>query len=297
MTLRHLRIFIAVFQAGSITKAAQSLHMTQPAVTRAIQELEAYYGIRLFERIHRRLAVTQAGEAFYAYALHIADSFDRLETSMRNWDELGALRVGATMTIGHFVLPRVLLSFRQLHPRIRTKASISNGASLQQALLNNELDFAAMEGEVTDPLLHAERFAQDRLIPVLPPESALRNSSTALAALVDNPLLLRESGSAVRTALDRIFAAHGISAEPAMESISTQAIVQAVHLGLGISFLPEQLAASSVKSGFVATCSVTDESFRRDNFLVWHKHKYLTRSATEMMNLFREAVTKSETRE
>ena len=155
---------------------------------------------------------------------------------MRNWDELGVLRVGATMTIGHFVLPHVLLSFRQLHPRIRTKASISNGASLQQALLNNELDFAAMEGEVTDPLLHAERFAQDRLIPVLPPESALRDSSAALAALVDNPLLLRESGSAVRTALDRIFAAHGISAEPAMESISTQAIVQAVHLGLGISF-------------------------------------------------------------
>ena len=93
MTVRHMRIFLAVYRCGGITSAAQQLHMTQPAVTRAIQELESYYGVKLFERMGRRLPVTEVGKRFYSQAVHIVDLFDNMETSLRNWDALGVLRI------------------------------------------------------------------------------------------------------------------------------------------------------------------------------------------------------------
>ena len=99
MTLRHMKIFLAVYQTQHITKAAQQLRMTQPAVTRAIQEIESYYGIRLFERINRKLYITQTGTMFYTYAVHIVDSFDQMEKGLRDWDQLGLLRVGTTIAL------------------------------------------------------------------------------------------------------------------------------------------------------------------------------------------------------
>ena len=109
-----------------------------------------------------------------------------------------------------------------------------------------------------------------------------------MAATVQSPLLLREKDSAGRIFLDHIFALHELEADPILESISTLAILQAVHAGLGISFLPEPLIRDSIRSGLVSTCTVSDENFHRENYLVWHKQKFLTTSAKRAMALFRE---------
>ena len=100
-----MKIFIAVYNALSITKAAQALHMTQPAVSRAIQEMEQFYGICLFERMNRKIYVTESAKELYSYAVHIVDTFDSMEQEMKNWDELGVLRIGSTITLGNFFLP------------------------------------------------------------------------------------------------------------------------------------------------------------------------------------------------
>ena len=113
MTLKHLRIFVTVYREMNITKAADLLHMTQPAVSRSIQELENYYGIRLFERINRRLYRTKESEEIYVRALHIVNSFHDMELEIKNWDEFGIFRIGASITLGNFILPvmvRQLLS-------------------------------------------------------------------------------------------------------------------------------------------------------------------------------------------
>ena len=112
MTIRHMKIFLQVYALESITKAAEVLNMTQPAVTRAIQEMEHYYGVCLFERIGHRLSRMAAGEEFYAHALHIVEAFDRMEKELRDWDEIGRIRIGATNTLGCFFLPELLLEFR-----------------------------------------------------------------------------------------------------------------------------------------------------------------------------------------
>lgn len=288
MTLRHMRIYLTVYQTENITKAAESLGMTQPAVTRAIQEIENYYGIRLFERINRRLHVTETGKVFFNYALHIVDSFDQMEKSLRDWDELGLLRVGTSVTIGTALLPKVLKKFRQAHPALQIRSTISNGATLQQALLDNRLDFAVIEGSIHNESLCKEAIAADKLVLILPPDDPRRSQSTAvLRDFERDAFLLREEGSMGRTLVDHIFEMHGIPLIPTMESVSTQAIIGAVHEGLGISFLPEHLVQSAIDDGIVAARELADEKFIRNNYIVWHKHKFLTQSAKKLMDCFR----------
>lgn len=288
MTLRHMKVYVTVYQTENVTKAAQLLNLTQPVVTRTIQEIEKYYGVCLFERINRRLHVTEAGKTFYNYALHIIDSFDQMEQEMRSWDELGILRVGATITLGTSLLPRVLTEFRQRHPGLQVRSTVSNGAKLQQQLLNNQLDFAVIEGSITDENLCAEAIAQDRLALILPPGDPRKDAeSLTLEELAGDAFLLREPGSMCRMRIDQTLALHHLTVQPAMESVSPQAIIQAVHAGLGLSFLPENLVADAIRTGLVATRKVDDATFIRENHLVWHRCKFLTRSAKEFMELLR----------
>ncbi len=127
MTLRHMKIFLAVYRTRHMTRAAQQLSMTQPAVTRAIQEIESYYGIRLFERINRKLYMTEMGNVFYNYAVHIVDSFDQMEKGLRDWDKLGLLRVGTSIAIGSGLLPEVLVRFQGDYPELRVRSTVPTG--------------------------------------------------------------------------------------------------------------------------------------------------------------------------
>lgn len=288
MTVRHMKVFLAVYQTENITRAAEMLYMTQPSVTRVIREIESYYGIQLFDRLNKRLSVTEAGRAFYGYALHIVDVFDRMEKEVRDWDEFGVIRVGASITLGNRLLPGALSAFRASHPGVRVQTQIANGASLQAALRDNRLDFALIEGGVHDELLSREVVAGDRLLPVLPPDDPRAGrSGLKLADFAQDSLLLREQGSAGRTLLERVFASHGLTLQPSMESVSTQAIIRCVHAGLGVSFLPEHLVRPDVDAGFVATAELEDERFERENYLVWHRQKYLCGSMKALMDLFR----------
>ena len=288
MTLRHMKVFVTVYRTENVTKAAQILNLTQPVVTRTIQEIEKYYGVCLFERINRRLHVTEAGKTFYTYALHIIDSFDQMEKGMRNWDELGILRVGATITLGNALLPRVMGLFAQEHPSLKLRSTISNGAGLQQALLDNQLDLALIEGEISNPDLSVEPIAKDRLVLILPPEDRRKDGEAlTLQSLSQDSFLLREQGSQGRTLVDQIFSVNHIPMQPMMESVSTQAIIRGVHEGLGISFLPENLVKPALAAGFVSTQKLLNVSLTRENYIVWHRCKFLTKSAREMIELMK----------
>lgn len=295
MTLRHIKIFIEIYRSGSVTQAAKQLHMTQPAVTRALKELENYYGICLFERIGRRLSVSPAGQALYPQALHIADTFDHLEKGLQNWDTFGVLRVGASITLGNFFLPEAALALRALRPNLKLHATISNGASIEQALCENLLDVAMIEGRVTQAQLVREPFAQDQLVLILPPDHPLcAYEALRMEQLSACDFLLREPGSAGRTFLEHVFAAHAMTLQPVWESASTQALVKAVHAGLGVSLLPRQLVQADLSAKTVVSRPVLDEPFARTHFLVWHKDKFLTGSAQIFLRLCRELAAKSE---
>ena len=122
-----------------------------------------------------------------------------MDKELRDWDELGVLKLGTSITIGNFLLPTVLNEVKTRHPHLKIKARIANGYSLEQALIHDQLDFAVIEGTVTDPQLSTEVFASDRLVPILPPDSPLKGQTVMLDDLIKSPLLLREKGSAGRS--------------------------------------------------------------------------------------------------
>lgn len=294
MTIRHMRIFVCVYRLCSITDAAEHLHMTQPAVTRAIHEIERFYGVKLFDRINHRLRIAPAGSALYEQAVHLIDGFDTMERSLRDWDELGCIRLGSTITLGNFMMPELASRLQKMHPSLQIHVTIANGEQLHQALLESRIDVAIVEHYLNDTQLHIEPFTRDSLILILPPEHpllALREIS--LADVARYPLLLRENGSAGRSFLNQTFETHHLPLHPVWESNSTQALVRAVSKGLGISILPRQLVSEELARGMVQTKAVSDDTFERQHFIAWHRQRFLTPSAHDFINLCRQSVSKT----
>lgn len=286
MTIRHLKIFVQVYRAQNMTHAAKVLHMTQPAVTRTIQEIERYYGVRLFERINKRLSATECGDLLYSQALHIVDAFDTMDQGLRNWESFGILRVGASTTLGSFLLPEFISRFQQQYPHIKIQVTISNGENLQKALIDNRLDIALIEGVINEADLLAQALGKDRLVLITPPRHPLLSmEKVQLKDLLAYPFLLRETGSAGRTFLNNFFAVHDMPVRPLWESASTQALIKAVGLGLGISFLPQQAVARDIADGLVCTRDIADADLTRQHYLVRHKNKYLTKSLQRFIAL------------
>ena len=169
MTLRHLRIFLAVKENHcNTTRAAEALHMTQPAVSLAIRELEEYYGVVLFDRVGRRLRLTAAGKRFGEYAGCILAMFDDMEKGMRNWDAFGLLRVGSSITIGSQFLPYYVNAFYARHPGTEVKVLVGPSDQLEQKLLAGELDLALIEGTVHSAGLVAQPYMEDSLSVICP---------------------------------------------------------------------------------------------------------------------------------
>ena len=123
MTIRHIRIFLEVCRTMNVTRAAENLYMTQPAVSRSIHEIEQVYGVRLFERLNQRLYLTDSGRRMRAYAVHIVDTFDQMERELSDGDERGMLRIGASITLGNYELPGVVRRMKQERPSLRLQAT------------------------------------------------------------------------------------------------------------------------------------------------------------------------------
>ena len=173
MTLRHMRILVAVFQQGSVTKAAQALHLAQPSVSLALRELEDYYGVALFTRTGRQLLPTACGQSFYDYAVHVVSLVDEMETQMRNWDTLGTVRIGSTITIGTHLLPGLVRQLQTEFPDLKIEVKVCRASQVEQLILDNDIDLGLMEMQPEHPKLYAEPFLHDELQAIVPPQHAL----------------------------------------------------------------------------------------------------------------------------
>ncbi len=289
MTLRHLTIFRTVCTEGfNTTKAAAVLHMTQPAVSLAIKELEQYYGIRLFDRIGRRLQITDAGRHFLQYAIHISDLFDEMETELRDWEAKGILRVGASITIGSQFLPAYIKEFSLIYPETDVRVVIDQSDRLEKRILDNELDCALIEGIVHDPSVVSEAYMEDYLSVIAPVEKGWKNGQTiSIDEFRNQRFLLRENGSGTREVFDREMEAAGIHITPAWEAMSTTALINAVISGLGIAVLPYRMILPALKQGLLVSVRAEGITFKRSFFIIRHKDKFMTASARAFMELCR----------
>lgn len=278
MTIRHIRIFLAVCNCGcNTTRAAEHLHLAQPAVSLAIRELEDHYGVVLFDRIGRRLVLTETGSRFRDYATHISSLFDDMERELRDGDKFGLLRVGASITIGAQFLPYYVRTFRGLHPGVTVQATIQPSQLLEQKLLENQIDFALMEGHPRSPAIRSEEYMSDALVVICPSDGSFRpHQILTLQEFAAQNFLLRERGSGTREEFDRIVEAAGLTIHPVWEAMSTTALVNGVICGLGIAVLPYRMVLGPLERGLVTTVRVEGLNFRRHFCIAFHKDKYLT---------------------
>ena len=285
MTLRHMRIFVSVFQKNSITKAAQELHLAQPSVSLAVRELEDYYGIRLFDRIGRHIAPTECGKEFYEYAVHIVSLFNEMEKKMRNWDTFGTLRIGASITIGTHILPVLIRRYQEQFPDLTVEAKVSKSASVEDELIHSGIDLGLIETQPSHPDLRAVPFMTDSMCVITAPDHPLASAkSVSLTELSRFPFLMREKGSAGRELLDAAFSLQQITISPIWESTSTQALVKAVAEGLGVSVLPYLLVKKDIEEGTVRQIPL-DQPIRRNLNVIYHKSKFLTDNMRAFVDL------------
>lgn len=291
MTIRHLRTFVIVLQNGSITKASEILHVSQPSVTLAIQELENYYHLRLFDRIGKRLSVTEQGRWLYDYAVHIVSMFDEMEMEIKTWDNKGTLRIGSSITIGNFILPQLVSEFQKRYREVEVRVSVCNTKTIEQYLLNNEVDLALIEGKTEYAQIHMEQLMEDPLCLICSADCELaKQERISLMELEKYPMILRERGSAVREMIEESLGYHQIHHRVIWESISTQAIIRAVAKNLGISILPYLLVRDELVRGTVKQLRVDGFYLSRQFSVAYHKKKYLTPAAHEFMKLCEEKI-------
>lgn len=286
MTIRHLKIFITVYENESVTSAAEALHMTQPTVTRAIQELESFYGVTLFERLHRRLYVTEAGRRLYQQAYHVVTQMDQMKTDMEDWGESGLVHIGAGTTLGSTLLPLILNEFTEKHPRLQVHLMVSDRGKLEDELLHNQLDIALLESGPIDAELEKQQIGRDRMVVILPVAHPLLEKKTlTVEDLSEVPVLTSEKGAASRTFIEHLFSLHSLPLTPVMESDSIHALIHAVHAGLGVALLPENLVADSVRHGLVASRGLKGEKLTRRNYVVWHRSRYMSQALQDFIEI------------
>lgn len=289
MTFRHLKIFVSLYENNfNTTKTAASMHMTQPAVSLAVKELEQYYGVALFDRIGNRLKITPAGLRFYEYSSHIIALFDEMDNSMKNWDLAGTIRVGSSITIGSQFLPAYVNSFQSRYPGTRVKAQIAPSKQLEQMILNNELDFAFIEGSSHNPSFICEEYMEDHLTVICPANGQFQpGQEISIHEFCQQNFLLREHGSGTRETFENTIAAAGFSIEPIWEAVSTTALVNAVISGIGISILPHRMIADAIQQGQVIAVTVKGLEFKRKFNIIYHQKKFLTAAARSFIELCR----------
>lgn len=193
MTLRHLKIFVTVCNCNSITAAAEKLYLAQPSVSLAISELEKYYGIKLFDRISKKLYLTEPGVQLLDYATHIVALFDEMEKDVRNWESVGVLRIGSSVTIGSFLLPKWVKLFQKQHPNIKIRVSIFKSEQIERMIMSDQVDIALIEGIVHNSQIKSIKFKDEELVLICGKEHPLFNvDEIEIEMLKEYEFILRE---------------------------------------------------------------------------------------------------------
>ncbi|MCC8129135.1 MAG: LysR family transcriptional regulator [Clostridiales bacterium] len=291
MTLRHLRIFCAVCERGSMSAAAQSLFMAQPSVSQAVRELEEHYGTLLFERLGRRLALTPAGERLYPKARAMVDQFDELERENAQERQPQVLRIGANLTVGCALLHFYLNRLETEYPQAELRVYVSRSSDLLAQLEDNRLDVALTEALPGQPNYIQIPFARDRILAAAHPEYPIfRHTPATAETLSRTRLLLRERGSGVREQFQRLMEQAGCPCEPYWESVSSTVLIRAAREGEGVTVLPYQLAREALEThqDSFREVPVQGMDFSRELVLLYHRDKYVSHLMGRLIELVTE---------
>lgn len=293
MADRRLQVFYTVARLLSFTKAAETLHMTQPAVTFQVRQLEDHFNTRLFDRTHNRVTLTEVGRKAYEYAERIFELYAEMEDAVKEMtgDVSGALTIGASTTIAEYMLPGLLRSYRDKHPNVNLRLKVSNTEGIVSMVENSMIDLAIVEAPVTNKNLLVEVCRVDQLVVVVPPDHPIaKRESISMEELMNYPFICREEGSGTREVIIEYMTKMGLDRNGlnvCLELGSPESIKGAVEAGLGVSILSHTTIAKELSLGTLAYTNL-EPPLEREFAFARQRQKFRLRAMEELMIFARE---------
>jgi len=285
ITFRQLKVFEAVAHHLSYTRAAESLHMTQPAASMQVKQLESQLELPLFEQLGKKIYLTEAGEELLHYSSAIFGQLEELEEVLEGMRGLnrGRLRIAVASTINYFA-PRVLAGFNRRYPNITLSLEVTNREMLMRMLEANEKDIVLM-GQPPESLdLDHEPFMENPLVMIAPPEHPLAGEKKIpIVRLEQEAFVMREPGSGTRLALERYFQEHELTLKTGMEMTRNEAIKLAVRSGMGLSLVSTHSIELELETGRLVVLDVEGFPLMRHWYIVHRKDKRMTPAARAFM--------------
>jgi len=291
MTLDQLRTFRAAAQLKSFTRAAERLHLTQPAVSAQIVALEKEFRVKLFDRIGKTVVLTEAGQIMLTSAEGILGHIQTMQQAFEDLAGLGRgqIRIGASNVVGIYLLPEILGRFKKKYPPIDLMLEINYARHIIDQVLANRVDLGIVgEGApLTDERLSVKRFAQDEFVVIAPKQHAWAKRQTiAPAELAKQPFVITERGSATQESGFRLLEAQGVKLNVMMELGNIEGVKKAVEAGLGISIVSRCAILKEVEANRLKALPLSGLALQRNLSFVWRKGKHFSRATHTFIDFF-----------
>jgi DNA-binding transcriptional LysR family regulator len=288
VNLDQLRIFQAVAQSRSFTRAAGLVHLTQPGISKHIKQMEQYYGVPLFDRTGKKATLTAPGEILFAATQEIMAVIDAAERRIDDLKGLrgGRLRLGASFPVGVYLLPGVLANFRKRYPAVEVTLDISLSEAIEARVLANELDLGLVSHQPRDSKLFSKAFMTDELIVILP-----RNHKWAAKRRIKPEDMLAETfvvaarGAGTRSVVEERLKAMGIVLEKVLEFGNLEGVKHAVEAGLGISIQARSVVRREISAGSLRALPLARMDPRIQYLYIYRKNRHLSQAAQEFLAL------------
>lgn len=288
MTIRHLKVFIAVAETGTMSAAAEKLYLSQPSVSQAIRELESHYQVLLFERLSKKLFITEAGKRLYSYAKPVAAQFDLIEENMTQEARLQRLRVGATVTVGSSLLPYFIRDLKEACPDTVLYSYVNNTRIIEKKLLDMELDVGVVEGRIRHPDLVSIPLVHDMLVLACSRRHPFAGrEALPVQELEGQDFVMRESGSGTRELFEDFLSRHRLSIQTVFEESSPDAIRNVIKINNCLGVVSIRLLEEDIRRKEIYVFTSPHQEWNRLFSFVYHKDKYLSSPLLKLQEIIK----------
>lgn len=289
-----LKVFITVADTKNFSKAAKALNLTQPAISFQIQTLEQYYQTMLFDRVNRHVKLTESGELLLEYALSMNDLQAELERKMQQLtgQVQGDLTIGASRTIGEYIMPHIVSEFKKLYPDVDVALEIYNTKHVEENIMNKSIDVGLVESEIANQKLLYQDFLDDELVLIVSSEHRWASEdSVSLMDLKGEPFIIREAGSGSRLVFEQALLDADFDIENLniiMEVSNITAIKTIVSSGLGVSVLSKWAADDLVKKGDVSILRIKEFAIPRQFSIILNNDYFESEACSKFIRFLGE---------
>ena len=281
MTLHHLRIFISVAESGKMSAAAHAHHLSQPTVSQIIRELEEYYSVKLFERLSKKLHITEEGKRLLGYAKEVVNTYENLEYNMSPAVRRDTLRIGSSVTVGMCVMPGLVRNFSAARPDTDIYSYVNNTQTIEEMLLRSELDVAVVEGKIRNPDIVCSHLMDDYVTLFCAADHRFATKKyISLDELCRESFVMREHGSGTREIFENFITEQKRKLRIKWEVACFDSTLRAVREEGCIGVASVRLLIPHLDAGNIRAICCAGGEWDRTFSLVHHKNKYMTESMT-----------------